>query len=222
MTLEDLAKAAATEKGFVDTQAEQNFIGDLQSSLKGFHKAMKRNLILETLVAVIAFVSVVTLLVFGGQLYPRVVELLVASYQGAEAKMNIPMYISLGLMAFYCVMVPVKRYLALTMEESIDWTVTARVESEIERLEQQRTLWSTSHIWSIAPAAVIGVLFFWGLNKSLLGSWFPSVYLWCYLGFVTVWTLATLRLKRDLIGNKIQPLLDRLYGVREQIHGDND
>ena len=87
-------------------------------------------------------------------------------------------------------------------------------------MEKQHKLWSTSHIWSIAPAALIGVLFFWGLNESLLGTWMPSVYLWLYFGFVALSAVGGLWLRKDMVSKNIQPLLDQLYGLRQELRVD--
>lgn len=220
MKLDDLRKTVNGEEQMAAMQDGYS-LEEMKASLRNFDKAMRRNLVIETLISGFAFVAV-TAMIFGGHyLYPHIIKELFPDFsQGFDPEMNAAMYASLFLMALFCIVVPAKRYLAEKTDVSLSWTLTSRIESEIVRMEKQYELWSTAHIWSIVPAAIIGVLFFWGLNKSLLGTWFPSVYLWLYFGFVALSVFGGLWLKNDMIGKNIQPLLDRLYIVRHEIRGE--
>ena len=220
MKLDELKQAENRDGQETSLQAEYS-LEEIKTSVRDFDKSMRRNLIIESLVGGVAFVAV-SVMIFGGHyLYPRFIkEIFPNLSNGLDPQMNAAMYAGLLLMALYCIFVPTKRYLAERADVSLGWTLISRIDSEISRLEKQYELWSRAHIWSIAPAAIIGILFFWGLNKSILGTWFPSVYLYVYFGFVALSVLGGLWLKNDMIAKNVQPLLDRLYIARREIRGE--
>ena len=63
----------------------------------------------------------------------------------------------------------------------------------------------------------IGVLFFWGLQKSLLDTWMPNLYLTLYLVFIVLSVLGGIWLKNNMTSQKIQPLLDKLYTLKKEL-----
>ncbi len=220
MKLDDLRKVVYGEEQMAKV-AEEFSLEEMKTDVRDFDRAMKRNFVIESLVAAISFVAVTAMILGGHIWYPYIInELFPGFAKGLVPEMNIAMYAGLVLMALYSIVIPTKRFFAERMDVSLNWTLASRIESEIAKMEKQHKLWSTAHIWSIAPAAVIGISFFWGLNKSLTGTWIPHAYLWLYFGFVVLSAIGGLWLKNNMLTKNIQPMLDRLYGVRKEIHGE--
>ena len=220
MTLDDFKETIGADGRGAALQ-DSDSLNSLMVGVHNFDRSLRRNFVIEVVVAAIAMSAVVAAILGGHYLYPRIVgELFPGTVGDTAPTLNTAMYASLVLMALYCLVVPMKRYLAEKSDVSLSWTLSSRVDAEISRMEKQHRLWSTSHIWSIAPAALIGVLFFWGLNKSLLGTWMPSVYLWLYFGFVALSAVGGLWLRKDMVSKNIQPLLDQLYGLRQELRVD--
>ncbi|TQV88321.1 hypothetical protein [Aliikangiella coralliicola] len=220
MELDDLKKAIEKEKQTMKIKNPLSF-SELKTKVSKFERSIKRNFLIETLVAVFAFIMVIVAMVSGPYIYPLIVkELLPELASNFEPKLNFMMYLGLFLMAIYCLFVPLKLYFAIKVDDSLSWTLTSRVDKEIEKLEKQNRLWSSANTWSLAPAAIIGVLFFWGLQYSLSGSWYPNIYLSLYFVFVVVSLFLGVWLKNNLVEEKIRPLLEKLYAIKEEINTD--
>jgi len=193
----------------------------LTERVEEFDRDIKRKFFLETLFAALAFLIVVIMIIKGSTLYPLIIgELLPEIAKSSQPELNFAMYFAMILMAAYCLFVPAKLYLSRKVDSSLGWTLSARVDNEIEKLKKQRSLWSNAHIWSLTPALVIGVMFFWGLQYSLAGSWLPSLYLSLYFAFLVLTTFGGLWLKKDMIENKIHPLLSSLELMKNEIQDE--
>jgi hypothetical protein len=93
---------------------------------------------------------------------------------------------------------------ARRVTRSDDWTLRARLETEIERVEKQRNLWKYGGAWLLVPMSVSVLL---GLPVRLYWVWFAL----CALVY---WVL-----RRESAG-KIDPLLSRLKELhRELVEG---
>lgn len=219
MKLDDLKATIDKEKDMMQRTSNSS-VDNINSELFRFHRDIKRNSAIETLVAIIAFCAVSMMLVYGDTFYPYIVgQIFPDAITEKQVSMNIPMYFSIILMAIYCLFIPFKLYTAQRNGDSLDWTLSSRVNQEIEKLEKQNKLWSSAHLWSFAPAIIIGVSFFWGLQVSLTGKWFPSIYLMLYFVFIFLTTLSGLKRKQLLLERHIAPMLKKLYSIREEILG---
>lgn len=191
----------------------------IKTKVRNFEKTTQRNNLIESLVAAIAFIFVITAIVNGHSVYPIVIgSLLPELVQTVEPKLNFMMYVSLIAMAIYCLLIPVKLYLANKNDESFNWTLTSRVDNEIEKLTNQHKLWSQAHLWSFIPAAFIGIFFFWGLQISLLNTWIPNIYLSIYLVFMALSFIGGIWMKKHMTDKQIQPLLDKLHNLKKQLN----
>lgn len=90
---------------------------------------------------------------------------------------------------------------ARRVRQSDDWTLRSRLETEIERLEKQRGLWSYGGVWLLAPMTVSVLL---GLPARLYWVWFVLCGLVC-------WTV------RRETNRKIDPLLSGLKELRREL-----
>ncbi|MCO7223402.1 hypothetical protein [Pleionea sp. CnH1-48] len=218
MELDDLKQAMNDEKAHQPTIESRTF-KMMTQNVDLFNKKIKRHFIMEVAVAIFSFVTVMMFIIKGDYLYPMIIEELFPSLVANGApQMNIMMYAAMSLMALYCLVIPVKLYLSLQPKESMSWTLSSRINNEIELLEQQNAFWSRAHLWSLIPATVIGVSFFWGLQYSLLGSWVPGFYLCLYFAFIAVSMLLCLWLKNHLVKKEIGPLLKELYITKSELN----
>jgi hypothetical protein len=217
MKLDDLKTMINKEDDIMD-ELKTPSIDKLTSDVATFNDEVRRGSLIETGVAMFALLSVLAMLGFGDQFYQLVIsqifpELIIDDLPS----MNMAMYLSLVLMAIYCLFVPIKLSLAQRSDDSLGWTLTSRISAEIAKLEKQNKLWSNAHLWSFAPAIAIGVLFFWGLQVSLTGEWFPNVYLQLYFLFIILSTFGGLWMKKNMTEQRIKPMLEKLYYIRKEL-----
>ena len=163
MELNEL-KSALNEESPSIPMFDSHSLNTIQAKVNRFDKKTTSNTIIESLVATVAFILVVTAIINGHEIYPLVIDILWPSLtQIAEPKLNVMIYISLIFMAIYCLVIPIKLSIVNKNNQSINWTLIARIDNEIAKLESQSRLWSQAHLWFIVPSATIGMLFFWGL-----------------------------------------------------------
>jgi hypothetical protein len=84
---------------------------------------------------------------------------------------------------------------------SDDWTLRARLEMEIERLERQRGLWKSGGLWLLVPLAIYCAL-------SLPVRLYPVPIV---VGALAYW------LVRRNVRSRIDPLLSRLRGLYREL-----
>jgi hypothetical protein len=84
---------------------------------------------------------------------------------------------------------------------SDDWTLRSRLETEIERLEKQRTLWKNAPVWLLLPMSVCVLL---GLPVRLY-------WVWLVLCALVYWLI------RRESGMKVDPLLSRLHELHREL-----
>lgn len=219
MKLDDLKAVIDQEKDIME-KTKTSSIDSINKELFRFNKEINRNTLIETIVATFAFCAVSLMLLYDDTFYPYVIGQIFPNVTAEkQVSMNTSMYFSLVVMAIYCLFVPFKLAMAQRDIDSLDWTLSSRVNQEIGKLEKQSKLWSSAHLWSFAPAIIIGVSFFWGLQVSLTGHWFPSDYLMLYFVFIFLTTMSGLKRKKMLLERRITPMLKRLYGIRKEILG---
>lgn len=218
MELDDLKNAINLETK-TESNIDSQSLKAIKTKVSNFEQETKRNFLIESLVAAIAFIFVITAILNGHSIYPIIIASLLPDLaQTAEPKINFLMYASLITMAIYCLFIPIKLYSTIKNDESLNWTLTSRVDNEIEKLTNQKKLWSQAHLWSFIPAAFIGVLFFWGLQVSLLNTWIPNIYLSIYLVFIALSFTGGVWMKKHMSDKRIQPLLDNLHDLKKQLN----
>lgn len=218
MELDDL-KNAVNKESKIESNIDKQSLKEIKTKVSDFEKETKRNFLIESLVAVIAFILVITAIIKGHIFYPIIIDYLLPELvQSVEPRLNFMMYASLIVMAVYCLFIPIKLYLTNQDDESLNWTLISRLDNEIEKLTKQNKLWSQAHLWSFIPAAFIGILFFWGLQFSLINTWIPNLYLSIYLLFVALIFIGGLWMQNHMTGKRIQPLLDKLINLKKQLN----
>jgi len=218
MELDDL-KNAVNKESKIESNIDKQSLKEIKTKVSYFEKETKRNFLIESLVAVIAFILVITAIIKGHIFYPIIIDYLLPELvQSVEPRLNFMMYASLIVMAVYCLFIPIKLYLTNQDDESLNWTLISRLDNEIEKLTKQNKLWSQAHLWSFIPAAFIGILFFWGLQFSLINTWIPNLYLSIYLLFVALIFIGGLWMQNHMTGKRIQPLLDKLINLKKQLN----
>jgi hypothetical protein len=186
----------------------------VQSNTHQYYQVLKRRFVIETAVAAFALMAVIMMLLFGDKLMTLILtEFAIQHSIKGSGQLNFLMYFSFFVSAAYCITVPIKMWRSISPDESLSWTLTDRVKSEINRLEKQNTFWNKAPIWSFLPANIIGISFFWGLQYSLLGTWLPSLYLIMYFILLIAMNLGGFWLKHHLIEKEIKPLVTELREV---------
>jgi len=215
MELDDFKNALNKEPApSLDTQD----ISRIKDKVQTHEAVTRRSFFMESAVALFAFTMIIIMLVLGPAYYPKIIgELLPDLVKVRTPELNSLMYAGMILSALYCLYVPIKLFRAQQVDGSLGWTVSSRVEQEIARLEHQKVLWSKAHIWSLAPAALIGILFFWGLQLSLIQDWVPTPYLMGYLAFVALSFIGGLWSRNRTIERDIKPVLEDLYQLRNEL-----
>ncbi|MEQ3658816.1 MAG: hypothetical protein ABNH21_07660 [Glaciecola sp.] len=196
----------------------QNQIMSATSNTQIYYRNLKRNFIIETTVSILAFLSVIAMMVFGDWLMAKILfEFSLNEHISGTGKVNNLMIFSFVLMAIYCITTPIKLWRSIKPDETLSWSLNDRVKSEIGRLTLQLHFWKKSPIWSFLPAIIIGVSFFWGLQFSLLGTWAPSIYLMAYFALLGLMTFGGFWLKKHMLQNEIEPLLQELQTLDTEL-----
>lgn len=187
-------------------------LNKIDNDTQQYKSRYKLHVWLETSVAVLALFFIVVALYCGEVWYPILIAELLPSLVNDKLSIHPLMYLAMIAMVCYSVFVPIKLHRAKNQEQAmLTWTVKQRIEAEIEHFEKLKNLWSGANLWSFMPAMFIGVTFFWGLQVSLIGRWFPTVYLFGYFVFVGLSLWSGLKMKKQVIENEITPILKDLY-----------
>jgi membrane protein implicated in regulation of membrane protease activity len=115
---------------------------------------------------------------------------------------------------------------ALSMARKVnrtdDWTLRARIESEIEQIEKQSRLGSGVGSWFLAPMLLAIVLSSLGGYHDRTGSYVPNLSLWVYYVVCLAVYALTYWLCRRETSNRLDPLLARLKGLHRELVGNGD
>jgi uncharacterized membrane protein YhaH (DUF805 family) len=190
-------------------------IEKVKQDFKAYSRKYSMHVYLEITVAVFAFASVVTFIAFGDVLYQKIISELMPNYMQSNA--NRPpeihglMTFAMWMMAAYCVVIPWKMYQTTKLKNlSAEATTQEHVSRQLQYFKNMKQFWSTSFLWSILPANIIGLSFFWGLQISLLDTWVPSIYLIIYIIALILYNWFTVILKRQLLNKEVKSRLDEL------------
>jgi succinate dehydrogenase hydrophobic anchor subunit len=193
-------------------------LASASQNTRQYYRVLKRRFIIETFVSFVALLFVIALMVFGDSLMAKIIfEFSLSEHISGLGNVNALMMFSCILMIIYCVVTPVQLWRSIMPDESLSWSLTDRVKSEIEKLTVQQGLWEKSPIWSFLPAIFIGVSFFWGLQFSLLGTWVPSIYLLSYFALIIAMTAGGFWLKKQMLQNEIAPLIQELQTIDREL-----
>lgn len=193
-------------------------IAETDLNINQFNQRYNWHFWVEVSVALFAFIAVMIGLFTGHIWYPLVIEQLLPELASPELSMHFLMYCSMIFCAIYCVLVPLKLAKARGGHGAqLACSLKERIDIEIAHFEQQKGLWNTVSFWSLIPANIIGLSFFWGLQVSLLDQWLPSLYLLAYLGFLVFSNWLGLTLKKKMLQGDVEPILRELYQYRQEL-----
>ncbi len=213
MELDDLKNTMAQ-------QAQLNNQGQhIEQQVSQYSRAVQRSNWIETGFAVLGLLMVIAALLAGDTLYPMILQQLAPELAANNPTIHPLMYFSLVAAAVYFVWIPIKLHRAQRLEQRYSWSLTQRIDAEITLLKRQQSLWTNVELWSFVPAFIIGCSFFWGLQVSLLGTWVPSLYLIGYFIFTTLAAWGGVTLKRRVLANEVEPLLQELTAIRSELSG---
>ena len=103
---------------------------------------------------------------------------------------------------------------------SDDWTLRARLESEIEQIEKQSRLGASVGFWFLAPMLPAIVLLSLGGYHDRTGSYVPDLSLWVYYVVCLAVYALTYWLCRRETSKRLEPLLARLKGLHRELVGE--
>jgi MFS family permease len=100
---------------------------------------------------------------------------------------------------------------------SDDWTLSAKVNIQIERREKDAKLLNSIAYWYLSPMFVAVVLSSYGGYVQRTGSYFPDAATWVYWIICLALYVGINFLNRYSVKNKVQPILDQLYALRKEL-----
>lgn len=103
-----------------------------------------------------------------------------------------------------------------------DWTLRARIESEIEQIEKQSRLGSGVGSWFLAPMLLPVILLSLGGYHDRTGSYVPNPSLWVYYVVCLAVCALTYWLCRRETRKRLDPLLARLKGLHRELVGKGE
>jgi hypothetical protein len=113
-------------------------------------------------------------------------------------------------------------FMARKVNRTDDWTLRARIESEIEQIEKQSRLGSGVGSWFLAPMLLAIVLSSLGGYHDRTGSYVPNLSLWVYYVVCSAAYALTYWLCRRETSKRLDPLLTRLKGLHRELVGNGD
>lgn len=111
---------------------------------------------------------------------------------------------------------------ARKVTRSDDWTLRARLESEIEQLEKQSRLGDSVGSWLSGPMLPAIVLLSLGGYHDRTGSYAPNLSLWVYYFLCVAAYAFTYWLCRRETSKRLDPLLSRLKQLHRELVGNGD
>jgi hypothetical protein len=113
-------------------------------------------------------------------------------------------------------------FIARKTNRTDDWTLRARIESEIEQIEKQSRLGNGVGSWFLAPMLLPIILLSLGGYHDRTGSYPPNLSLWMYYIVCLAVCALTYGLCRRETGQRLDPLLARLKGLHRELVGNSE
>lgn len=120
-------------------------------------------------------------------------------------------------MALVAVYIAVKVIRSQSVKTENPWTLSAKLNQQIEKREKEAKMLSSVASWYLSPLFVVIVMGSWGGYAQRTGTWLPDAGLWIYWGLCVLLYLAIYWANSRRVRNEIQPLLDKLYHLRQQL-----
>jgi len=94
-----------------------------------------------------------------------------------------------------------------------DWTVLARIKSQIEKRRKEINMLSTLTTWHLIPVYLASVLFSYAIYSEMTGNTMPSNELMAWWGGFIVYFIFLRWLNHRAVAKDYQPALDKLEAI---------
>lgn len=125
----------------------------------------------------------------------------------------------LGMLAMVssCVFVAGKIYLSRRLSTADDWTLSAKLNIQIEKREKDAKLLRTVGYWYLSPLFVAVILSSYGGYAQRTGSYVPDVGLWTYWAVCLVVYIGIYFFNQYQIKTKVHPILNELRALKHEL-----
>lgn len=120
-------------------------------------------------------------------------------------------------MALVAVYIAVKVIRSQSVKAENPWTLSSKLNQQIEKREKEAKMLSSVASWYLTPLFVVIVMGSWGGYAQRTGTWLPDAGLWIYWGLCVLFYLAIYWVNRRRVRNEIEPLLNKLHHLRQQL-----
>lgn len=98
-----------------------------------------------------------------------------------------------------------------------DWTLSARLNIQIEKREKEARLLKSTAYWYLTPLFFAIILSSYGGYVQRTGSYIPDSSTWIYWAVCLGLYIGIYFFNQYSVRTKIQPVLDRLYALRREL-----
>jgi len=125
----------------------------------------------------------------------------------------------LGMVAMIasCVFVAWKIISKRKVATSDDWTLSAKINIQIEKREKESKLLNSVVYWYLSPLFAAIVLSSYGGYVQRTGSYIPNTATWLYWALCLAMYIGIYLFNRYSLKNKVQPILEHLYRLRSEL-----
>lgn len=102
-----------------------------------------------------------------------------------------------------------------------DWTLSARLDTQIEAREKEIQLLNNSANWYLLPMYVVVIASSLGGRAEVTGSYIPDLELIFNWLFGTAFFIGIYYFNQRRVKTKVQPMLEKLRELKEQLAGES-
>jgi FtsH-binding integral membrane protein len=132
-------------------------------------------------------------------------------------ELNLLFHLGMLAMVIACVFVGGKIIRARWVSTTDDWTLSAKIDIQIEKREKEAKLLNTVAYWYLSPLLIAVILSSYGGYAQRTGSYIPNVDLWIYWAVCLVLYIGIYFFNRHQVKTKVQPILDQLCALRREL-----
>lgn len=127
--------------------------------------------------------------------------------------------VHLGMLAMVvsCVFVAWKIISMRKVSTIDDWTLSAKLNIQIEKREKEAQLLKSVAYWYLSPLFVAIILSSYGKYVQRTGSYVPNTTTWVYWAVCLALYIGIYFLNQHSAKTKIQPVLEQLYALRREL-----
>lgn len=98
-----------------------------------------------------------------------------------------------------------------------DWTLSSKINIQIEKREKDMKLLSTLASWYLTPLFIAVILGSYGGYVQRTSVYVPDIGLWIYWAVCVALYIGIYFLNQHRVKTKIQPILEQLYAVKREL-----